>query len=111
MCGQGTEGGGAEDSKQMVQSRSKSKLDSWQPAWTASQWTLSFWKATRRLDRRAGAAQQLRDKDSNCPPGSRLPAGQEERTEAALGSTQLLGIGPGGPAKTLNLTCSNAATG
>lgn len=73
------EDGGSGGSKQMVQIRSKSRRDSWQQAWIESQWTQSFWKATRRLDHRARADPQPRDKETNSPQGPRLLAGQEER--------------------------------
>lgn len=70
---------GSGDSKQMVQIRSKSTLDSWQQSWIESQWSQSVWKATRRLDQRARADLQPRDKETNSPQGSKLLAGQEER--------------------------------
>lgn len=82
---------GSGDSKQMVQIRSKSKLDSWQQAWIESQWTQSFWKATRRLDQRVRADPQPRDKETNSAQGSRLLAGQEERRKLPRRFTQLLG--------------------
>lgn len=85
------------DFEQMVQFRSKSELDSWQQAWTESQWTQSFWKATRRLDQRARTDPQPRDTETNCPQGPRLLAGQQERRKLPLSSLSCWAGAPGLP--------------
>lgn len=100
---------GPGDSKQMVQSRSKSKLDSWQPAWTESHWTQRFWKATRRLDQRAKADLQPKDKETNSPQGVEAAGWTGRKKETApkvhTAAGQVLRVS----AEALRVTCSTAA--